>query len=210
MPRGRFFWCLSATNTCFNWDIKCREKGMIETVVKSHLCFILCMWVFCLHTWKLYLVLAEVRRGHWILQNGITDDCELSGECWVLGTQLKPLEEQPMLSTTDPPLQPPYPSKIEKHVLKWLFMAEEMALKRWLRTCTALQENPAQFPIPTSGSSQLSAAPALGNWYPLLDSMGTCIHMYTGSHIDTHCSPSPMALCVPARPMSQRFYNIPK
>ena len=41
---------------------------------------------------------------------GVTDNCELSHECWELN--LGPLEEQPVLLTTEPSLQPcPFSSK---------------------------------------------------------------------------------------------------
>lgn len=51
-----------------------------------------------------HVVPVKVRSRHQILITGVTDSCELPCECWELN--LDPLEEQPVLLTTKPSLQP--------------------------------------------------------------------------------------------------------
>ena len=63
-----------------------------------------CVYVYMPYV---YLVPMEVRRGPWIplLGVAITGSCELPCECWDLNPG--PLEEQQVLFTSEPQLQPP-------------------------------------------------------------------------------------------------------
>ena len=60
---------------------------------------------------------TEARRGHQILWSGIMDGCELLYGCWELNTD--PSEEQSVLVTTEPTLQPAFfPLSIQGGVRK--------------------------------------------------------------------------------------------
>jgi hypothetical protein len=51
------------------------------------------------------LVLKKARDRAEPLDTGVTDDCALSCGCWE--SNLRPLRDQPVLSTAKPSLQPP-------------------------------------------------------------------------------------------------------
>lgn len=62
---------------------------------------VLCVWVFCLHA---YLCSACGGRKKMFesLETEVTDDCGPPCGCWE--PNLNPLQEQPVLSTTEPSL----------------------------------------------------------------------------------------------------------
>lgn len=67
---------------------------------------ILCVWVFCLHIYLCTVCVSDSGRGQAIRfrWNGVKR--QLWASVWVLGIELQSLEEQPVLLTAKPSLQP--------------------------------------------------------------------------------------------------------
>ena len=65
--------------------------------------FILCVFVFCIHVCLCITYMQYPKEGIRSPETGVTDHCELP--CVCLESNLRPLQEQPVLLITEPSLQ---------------------------------------------------------------------------------------------------------